>query len=84
MHISDKVKAELVKRGFEFARVLDNDAYYSRTVATGGAFGRTVETVRMDSTGRWLERVDGWNAVERDVDLRCYDDADKAVHCVLA
>lgn len=84
MHISDKVKAELVKRGFHAGEVTATDAYYSRKVATGGQYGTANQTVRISNDGRWLERVDGWNNVERDLDLRCYDDAAKAVHCVLA
>lgn len=68
MHISDEVMAVLIQRDF----CTSDATTYKRTIATGGAFGRTTQIVQIDPTGRWLERVDGWGTVERDVDLRDY------------
>jgi len=70
-HISDQVAAVLEANGFErkgneFTRVFENRA-------APGAFsdGRRAVTVRMDESGRWLERLDGFD-VARDVDLRSH------------
>ena len=68
MHISDEARDVLIQRGFSTS----DATTYKRTIATGGAFGRTTQTARIDPTGRWLERVDGWGNVERDCDLRDY------------
>ena len=81
MHISDEVRAVLIQRGFSTS----DATTYKRIIATGGTFGRATQTVQIDPTGRWLERVDGWGAVQRDVDLRDYAGrASAAVDRVLA
>ena len=68
MHVSDEVRAVLVQHGFSTS----DATTYKRTIATGGAFGRTTQIVQIDQTGRWLECVDGWGNVKKDVDLRDY------------
>lgn len=68
-HISDQVAEVLEANGFE----RKGDAFSRRfeNVAAGGAFsdGARVITLQMDNTGRWLERLDGFD-VARDTDLR--------------
>lgn len=71
MHISDEVRAALIQRGF--------------CTSDATTYKRTTQTARIDPTGRWLERVDGWGNVERDCDLRDYAGrAASAVDTVLA
>lgn len=73
MHISEQVAAELTAQGFTARESAAWQIFTGRNGTSGGAFNRPViVTVRIDPTGRWLERVDGWGNVERDVDLRDY------------
>ena len=65
-HISQQVANLLLQRGFK----RDSSGSYRRATATGGTFGTGCLIVRMDDSGRWLERVDGWGTVEIDTDLR--------------
>ena len=81
MHISDEVRAVLIQRGFSTS----DATTYKRHIATGGAIGRTLQTVQIDLSGRWLERVDGWGTIQTEVDLRDYTGrAAAAVDTVLA
>lgn len=81
MHIFEQVAAELNAQGF--ARFPGFS--FRKTVPTGGQIGRTTLTVQMDDTGRWLERVNGWGKVEKDVDLRDFaSDPKGAIAAVLA
>jgi len=50
---------------------------------TGGMFGEAIVTLMMDQSGRWLERVNGWGETEREIDLREYEVADRAIVAVL-
>ena len=65
-HISDDVRATLTRYGF----TVQPDGTFRRAIATGGTFGTGCQLVRLDASGRWLERVDGWGTVEVDTDLR--------------
>lgn len=58
--------------GWEVKQPGDGTLTAIRMAPTGGAFGRQVQTLQLDSGGRYLERVDGWGTVLRDVDLRNY------------
>ena len=53
--------------------------------AGGGHFGIHIahRTTPIFSAGRWFERVDGWGKIEKDVDLRKFDDAAAAIAAVL-
>ena len=78
-HISEQVHAYLIADGWWICGVKFNKIF-----ATGGLFGRQIKTLQMDKTGRWLERVDGWGNVERDVDLRNFpNDPAGAIAAVL-
>lgn len=83
MHISDQVEAELVAQGWmnhgeEFRKLVQD-------IEEAGALsdGRRVVRLVICPKGRWLERVDGWGKVEREVDLRDYTDAKAAIKAVL-
>jgi hypothetical protein len=69
MHIADQVTAELIKQGF----TVKADGSFAKIVPTGGEFDRTTLTLRMDDSGRWLERINGWGTVEADADLRNFE-----------
>lgn len=87
MHISEQVHVALCKQGFEFSLASGEFSKLIEGFAAAGQFsnGRRVVRVRMDDTGRWLERVDGWGKVERDVDLRNFpDQPEAAIAAVLA
>lgn len=91
MHISEKVEQALIADGWElqsFINAGDRCNYQKRieNFAPAGTVsnGARVVTLRIDQTGRWLERVDGWGKVERDVDLRRFDDAATAIQAVLS
>lgn len=66
-HIAAEVVEVLTSQGFQ----RDGEDRLSKRVATGGQFGVTRVFVRV-VFDRYLERVDGWGTVERDVDLRNY------------
>lgn len=79
MHIFDQVAEALKADGWRRDGLI-----FKKRQATGGAFGVAYTILRMDGTGRWLERVDGWGAVERDVDLRNFpNDPRGAIAAVL-
>ena len=85
MHISDRVAQALLADGWRIAALSrKGDMSYTRTIATGGAFGRATQTLSIDLTGRWLARLDGWGTVERDVDLRDHTDPQAAIAAVLS
>lgn len=75
-HIKDRLETELEQQGW--VRVIcqfSDDLYFRKRVedfAPAGTLssGARVMSVRMDVTGRWLERVDGWGKVEKGIDLR--------------
>lgn len=75
MHIQDQITAELIATGWKREGA---DFRFSKMRETGGAFGLSQATLIMDETGRWLESIDGWNHVIRDVDLRNFANAPKA------
>lgn len=80
MHIFEQVAAELQVQGFSRYAGWQ----FRKSVPTGGEIGRTTLIVQMDDTGRWLERVDGWGKVEKDVDLRNFaNDPKGAISTVL-
>lgn len=71
-HISQAVAAALIGDGWqeshgEFSKRFAGIAAAGQLVPDGGR----VVTLRIDSAGRWLERIEGWN-VARDCDLREY------------
>ena len=78
MHISDQVAAELTGRGF----VVDG-GHFAKRLPTGGEFGFAKVFVTISDDGRWLSKVDGWGAVEKDCDLREFSNAAKAIGAVL-
>lgn len=78
MHISEQIAAELINQGFE---QINGD--FHKTVNTNGAFGKSLIIVRIDPAGRWLERIDGWNNVECDIDLRNFDNASSAISALI-
>lgn len=82
-HISERVAWHLESDGWE-VHLSDGSMRAIRIAETGGAFGATCQTLQIDSGGRWLERVDGWGTVERDVDLRNYTNPADAVRDALA
>lgn len=71
LHISDHVAMTLLDFGW---RNPEPNTYTKRIrcFAEPGALsdGTRLITLRLDETGRWLERLDGWGKVERSVDLR--------------
>ena len=86
MHISDKILAELLRTGW---RHKAKDTFTKRIegYAEAGTVsnGARIVTLEMDATGRWLSRVDGWGKVEKDADLRNYqNDPRGAIDAVLA
>lgn len=74
-HISEAVKSALTADGWqereggqEFSKRFAGIAPAGQLVPDGGR----IITLRIDSGGRWLERLDGWT-VARDCDLRRYE-----------
>jgi hypothetical protein len=81
MHISEQIAAVLVSQGWS----LGSDSAFRKKFATGGSYGSTTKTLLICEFGRWLERLDGWGVVEKDVDLRDFPDApEAAIAAVLA
>ena len=87
MHLSDHVAQTLTEFGWR----LQDGVYCKRLrgFTEPGALtdGTRVIRLRIDPAGRWLERIDGWHHVERDVDLRSLTPVSKAGmvqgwHCV--
>ncbi len=69
MSIVEKVAAELIAQGW-----VQSKKVFVKEFATGGAFGKAYCRLRFsEPSQRYLERVDGWDHVERDVDLRNYE-----------
>lgn len=72
-HISEAVAAALIADGWQ-----ESHGEYRKRFAGIAPAGRMapdgarIVTLRIDASGRWLERLDGWN-VARDCDLRNYD-----------
>lgn len=83
--IADKVAAALVADGWEafaggrFEKVIVGWAEGGGMVPDGRRRVRLV----LDGLGRWFERVDGWGKVEKDVDLREFDNAAAAIAAIL-
>lgn len=73
MHISEQISAVLVSQGWT-----QKERTFTKSFATGGAFGSALKTLQICERGRWFERVDGWGAVEKDVDLRDFPNAPEA------
>jgi hypothetical protein len=87
MHISEQVANELLRTGWNFD---DRNCTASKRIegfANAGQLsnGSRIVTLRLDAQGRYLERIDGWGGVEKDVDLRNYANNPKAaIAAVLA
>ena len=84
MHMADHVAKTLLEFGWR----VETPGTYAKRIpcfADAGAFsdGTRVVRLRIDDGGRWLERVDGWGHVERDVDLRDYDAPRAAINAAL-
>ena len=76
MHIADKVAEELKARGFLPVPVARGGGLrFHRLVESGGAFGKAREIVEICAQGRWLDRRDGWDKIEKEVDLRNFANA---------
>lgn len=84
MHISQQIKDHLITDGWDDREQTNGDTLFYKRLPTGGQFGEAITTLRMDKTGRWFERVNGWGDVESEVDLRDHSDADAAVKAVLS
>lgn len=69
-HISQQVRDTLITDGWDDRDQTDGSTLFYRREETGGQFGETVKTLRLDRSGRWLEQIDGWGNVLREVDLR--------------
>jgi hypothetical protein len=88
-HISEKVVAALLADGWVLnARGGGVERYQKRIVGaeSGGAMvpdGARVVNVQICAIGRWFERVDGWGKIEKDVDLRNFDNPAAAIAAVL-
>jgi hypothetical protein len=81
--LADQVRAALADYGFqargdELSMRIEGFAEEG-TVSSGAR----VVTLRLDQQGRYLERLDGFGKVERDVDLRQFDDPQAAIEAVL-
>lgn len=72
-HIADQVGALLEANGFTRAGDVFTRRYEGMADAGTVSDGARVITLQMDETGRWLERLDGFD-VARDADLRNYAD----------
>lgn len=81
MHIAEQVTEALVADGWNNS---NHSLIFKKRLPTGGAFGFQIMTLRIDNSGRWLERVDGWGNVERGVDLRDFpNDPVSAIETVM-
>jgi hypothetical protein len=69
MHIMDQLIETLENDGWDRAGA---DYRFTKSIPTGGTFGRATASLVMDESGRWLESIDGWNHVIRSIDLRNY------------
>lgn len=85
MHISDKIKKELLETGWVYFEQADEYRKLIEGYALAGQLssGSRVVCLNMDDTGRWFSRLDGWGKVEKDIDLRNYSDASEAIAAVL-
>lgn len=85
MHISDQVKLELLSSGWQEMGSTFVKKFAAREEAGALSDGSRIIVLRIDASGRWLERHDGWGNVEKDVDLRSFSDAPReAVAAVLS
>lgn len=55
---------------------------WRKSFKSEGEFGRRGVLIQLDNA-RYLERIDGWGKVEKDVDLRRYEDPGEAIADVL-
>lgn len=89
VYFDEIVRARLVADGWDRQpRCFDGDVFHKRIPGFGpkGAFapdGVRFVKLRLDDRGRYLERIDGWGKVEKDVDLREFDEAAAAIAAVL-
>lgn len=74
VHIQDQVTNELMASGWDRPGA---DFRFTKTMETGGQFGKAICTVIMDEGGRWFEAIDGWGHVVHQIDLRNYDNNPK-------
>jgi len=84
IHISEVIADLLIEDGFIFK----NGEYqcYVKGFAPAGEVSDGTRLVRItiSETGRWLERLDGWNKVEQCVDLREYYSSRDAIGAIEA
>jgi len=89
VYFDEIVRCRLIADGWLRHRALDGaDRFEKRFVgvAPAGAFGPDGArklVLRLDEQGRYLERIDGWGKVEKDVDLREFNEAAEAIAAVL-
>lgn len=89
MHISEQVIQALLNDGWKGATAANGSFLRKRVknfAPTGTVSNGTRNvTLTIDSTGRWLARIDGWGKTERDIDLRRYpNDPNGAISAVLS
>lgn len=87
-HISDQIVNALRADGWKHAGRIDQIEYRKRIpgFAPAGTISDGTRLVRLTicPAGRYLERVDGWGNVEKDVDLRVWkNDPEGAIRRVL-
>lgn len=75
-HISERIVDYFATNGWIWAEyekgVVATKTINFRHLAGQLSNGDRLVKLRMDSIGRWLEMVDGWDQVIADVDLRNY------------
>lgn len=76
MHISEKIVEYFANNGWIYASTCDG-VVATRTINFQNLAGQLsngdrLVKLRMDTSGRWLEMLDGWDNVMADVDLRNY------------
>lgn len=81
-HISERVKAALIADGWLYA-IAPAGHHFEKMFPTAGEHGRAKVFLLIEPCGRWFERLDGWGAVEKDVDLREFDKAAEAIAAIL-
>jgi len=88
-HIADQVREALIADGWAQSPAPGGGLLFDKLIVGWGFAGVMVPDgrrrvyVHVPAMGRWLARLDGWSEVEKEIDLREYDDAAAAIAAIL-
>lgn len=78
MHIKEQIIEELKTTGWKVQGKTAEKLVHSFSQSGTLSDGSRVVRLSIDECGRWFERLDGWGNVQKDVDLRNFENSPKA------